>query len=124
MMIPTLITVFPISSLCIPGTKNPRKRSFGAWTILITEDMLHKSPPPQAPHSKSLSRRGAWSVQHSDFWHKTLAHLHQPQAVAPNAEPNRPPASDKQELLQNGASVQNEGEVLFHHDEGKETQLP
>lgn len=45
MMIPTLIMVFPISNLCIPGTKNPRKRSFGAWPIFILEDMLVISPP-------------------------------------------------------------------------------
>ena len=44
--------------------------------------------------------------------------------MAPNAEANRPPASGHQELLQDGASVQHEGEVLFGHDEGEETELP
>ena len=44
--------------------------------------------------------------------------------MAPNAEANRPPASVNQELLQDGASIQQECEVLFLHDEGKETELP
>ncbi|BAS97869.1 Os06g0493001, partial [Oryza sativa Japonica Group] len=73
------------------------------------------------PEHEPLEARG---VLHGDLFHDGHAHLDAPQAVAGDTEAQELAVADDLEILQDGASVEQEGELPLTHDKGAEAELP